>query len=149
VKVDKHSDFNPCHRPSATIGSPVFLIPELVYTMPIPRDFLYAASMADKFMPALERKIVLQAFAQFVLSKDSTLHPEPDCVPSSPSQNTGTSFSLVMLLVDLVDQATTTFPPTSTPQQQQQQPNRRQRLEFLGTSNKTWFVTVCSAISLF
>jgi hypothetical protein len=58
-EVRKQSDFNPMDKVSRCNGARIFLVPELVEVLPIPRHLLYTLGHADRFMPGLERQISL------------------------------------------------------------------------------------------
>jgi dsRNA-specific ribonuclease len=132
-KVQKHSDFNPF---MSTLRSSRInlIIPELIEILPIPRDMIYVLSLADRFMPALEREIELAISAQRLLEmgmktqymlRNASLRA---IVPSSNRlsfEHRQTPFSILLC------EATTTFPSITF-----------QRLEFLGDSVLGFFVAL-------
>lgn len=114
----KHSNANPfqkgaCQRPQAS------LIPEFMYILPMPRDFLYVVSIAEKFMPELERKIQASMYAHSLLDGDCRCHKNDSAGCFSPPQEKLLSKSA--LVADLLDRATTAFPF-----------HTYERMEFLG-----------------
>jgi dsRNA-specific ribonuclease len=132
-EVKKHSDFNPLtsNSESSNIN---FLIPELIEILPIPRDMIYVLSLAERFMPALERETELAFSARRLLEMglktQYMLRNASLRVMDSSSNRLSVEHRQTPLSI-LLCEATTTFPSITF-----------QRLEFLGDSVLGFFVAL-------
>jgi hypothetical protein len=105
AKIDKHTLINPYFAKPPS--SDVYLIPELIYILPISQDLLYPLSLADTFMPRFERSTLLHSVGYCYVSQA--------CREDSEVQASSA------ILSELLDEATTLFPQSTY-----------ERLEFLG-----------------
>lgn len=96
----------------------------------MPRDMLYAFSMADQFMPELERMSLLRSLSHFQLHEQGIFVRE--C--SQRSRLIDVS-KLSDLLANLLNEATTIFPSS-----------KYERLEFLGTLKSEFFAFVGESV---
>lgn len=121
-EITKHSNVNPFQKGTGQRPQ-TSLIPEYMYVLPLPRDFLYIMSAVEKFMPELERKIQVSMIAHSLFSE----FPSPCGETKNTLMSEGTlsdepSFPLLNTFADLLDQATTIYPL-----------HAYERMEFLGT----------------
>ena len=133
-EVKRHSDFNPLTSTLERSGHMNLLIPELIEILPIPRDMIYVLSLAERFMPALEREIELAFSARRLLEMgmktQDMLRKASLRVMDSSSNRLSLEHRQTPLSV-LLCEATTTFPSITF-----------QRLEFLGDSVLGFFVAL-------
>lgn len=112
--ASKLSDMNRLEVELPANTRTMFLMPELVRILPIPRDFLFTVGSAEKYMMPLEI-IINQHIKAQQLHKLACQIGSDVLLTTSPNSDADTSF------VDLLMEATTVFPTS-----------RFERLEFLG-----------------
>jgi hypothetical protein len=126
----KISDHNRLEVESPTKATPVFLMPELIQILPMPRDFLFVIGSAEKFMMPLEIVIhehcKVHQWKKVVAQIGSLVLQE-----SAHSSSTDESDRIEPSLVDSIREATTVFPTS-----------RFERLEFLGDRVLNYMVAV-------
>lgn len=132
-EVKKHIDFNSLTNTLRSSHIDL-LIPELIEILPIPRDMIYVLSLAERFMPALERETELAFSARRLLEMglktQYMLRNASLRVMDSSSNRLSLEHRQTPLSV-LLCEATTTFPSITF-----------QRLEFLGDSVLGFFVAL-------
>lgn len=136
-RISKHADCNPMESPPP---EPVYLVPELCYILPLPRDLVYILDQADSFMPFLERKIDIRRLATSALHSclSNSLKPGTSTENEEAFRHMETFSQRFAHLLDLATTRSSVKPATCF-----------ERLEFLGDRVLAFFVALALTESYF